>query len=112
LAFFRESSKPSLRNFWHSQGRVENLSQKVLGLPWGELIVTFLRESSKPLQGTFSYKEFKATYLEESLEPPQGTLSLLKGELRTTFPKESSKLPEEVLAFLEESSELHSPRRV
>jgi hypothetical protein len=67
--------------------------KELLGLPWGELIVTFLGGSSKPLRGTFHQREFKVTYFEESLNPPQGTVSLSEGELKSTFPRESSKPP-------------------
>ncbi len=74
-------------------GRVKSLSQGTLGLPWGEFIVTFPGESSEPPQGTFPWREFKAAYLKESLDPLLGTLSLLEGELRAIFLRESSKPP-------------------
>ncbi len=110
MAFFRESLEPSLGNSWHSMGRVESLSQGTFGHPWGELKVTFPGESSKPPWGTFPQREFKIIYLEENLEPPWGTLSLLEGELRTTFFRESSELPQGNLGLPQGHLKIAFPR--
>jgi hypothetical protein len=59
-------------------GKIESLSQGILGLPWGELIVMFLGESSKPLWGTFHQRKFEATYFEESLDPNKELLTFSK----------------------------------